>query len=172
MRIRQIKPAFWSDAKLAALPHDARLFYVGLWMLADDAGWLRWDVAEIGKELYGFESRPSREKRIERMADSIKAMPGAEKLVILDCGHAQVPRLAVHQHLAGTTRRVTSVADEHRKCPPPQIPANPRDSAEIPAPYVVGDSEGVGWDGGGSLGSTRTPFLEERLRVVGGGSRP
>ncbi len=124
MRIRQVKPAFWADAKIASLPHDARLFYIGLWMLADDDGWLRWDVAEIGKELYGFEARTAREKRIERMAAAIaQALPG--KLTIHECGHVELPKLAVHQHLAGTTRRVTTVHSEHsRDCP--RLPATPR----------------------------------------------
>ena len=149
MRIRQVKPAFWADAKIAALPHDARLFYIGLWMLADDDGWLRWDVAEIGKELYGFEGRAARERRIARMALAIADMPGAIKLMLHPCGHAELPRLAVHQHLAGTTRRVTTVHTEHsRDCP--QIPASPR-----PVKVMVGEgnglvSEGAGNESGGS----------------------
>jgi hypothetical protein len=124
MRIRQVKPAFWADAKIASLPHDARLFYIGLWMLADDDGWLRWDVPEIGKELYGFEGRAAREKRIERMTRAIvQALPG--KLTVHECGHVELPKLAVHQHLAGTTRRVTTVHSEHsRDCP--RLPATPR----------------------------------------------
>ena len=52
MRIRQVKPAFWTDARIAALPAPARLFYIGLWMVADDAGWLRWDPSQIANELY------------------------------------------------------------------------------------------------------------------------
>lgn len=172
MRIRQVKPAFWTDAKLAALPHDARLFYIGLWMLADDEGWLRWDIAQIGAELYGFEPRGSREKRIDKMAAAIQSMPGEHKLEMYPCGHARVPRLAVHQHLAGTTRRVTAIADEHKKCPPPRLPATPRDSAEIPAPYrlvKVGDSDSDGLVG---LGSTPSPMLGERPRIVATGTRP
>jgi hypothetical protein len=41
VRIRQVKPAFWADSRLAELPERTRLFYIGLWMIADDAGWLR-----------------------------------------------------------------------------------------------------------------------------------
>lgn len=158
MRIRQVKPAFWADAKIASLPHDARLFYIGLWMLADDDGWLRWDVAEIGKELYGFEGRASREKRIERMTAAIsEALPG--KLTRHDCGHVELPKLAVHQHLAGTTRRVTAVHTEHLRC----VPATPRDSPQIPAtprPVKVEVSEGVG-NGSSSEGAGLAPAREK-----------
>ena len=39
MRIRQIKPSWWLDKDLQTrLSADAREFYIGLWMLADDAG--------------------------------------------------------------------------------------------------------------------------------------
>ena len=57
MRIRQVKPSFFKDPLMAELTPPVRLFYVGLWMLADDAGWFRWDVAEVGNELYGYEPR-------------------------------------------------------------------------------------------------------------------
>lgn len=54
-RIRQIKPSFFKDPDMAALTPPVRLFYVGLWCLADDAGYYRWDVAEVGIELFGFD---------------------------------------------------------------------------------------------------------------------
>ena len=40
-RIRSIKPEFWQDEKLAGIPRDARLLFVGLWNIADDEGRLR-----------------------------------------------------------------------------------------------------------------------------------
>lgn len=150
MRIRQVKPSFWGDAKIASLPHDARLFYIGLWMLADDDGWLRWDVAEIGQQLYGFEDRAAREQQIAVMADALsQALPG--KVTFYDCGHAELPRLAVHQHLAGSTRRVTTVHTEHsRDCP--QIPATPR-------PVLVSEGEVMVSEGNGQ-GSARESATE------------
>lgn len=38
MRIRSIKPEFWTDATIVQLSHTARLLFVGLWNYADDAG--------------------------------------------------------------------------------------------------------------------------------------
>jgi hypothetical protein len=153
MRIRQVKPAFWADAKIASLPHDARLFYIGLWMLADDDGWLRWDVAEMGKELYGFEARAARERRIAKMAAAIaEALPG--KLTIYGCGHAELPKLAVHQHLAGTTRRVTTVHTEHsRDCP--RLPATPR-----PVKVMVSEGNGEVSEGAGNRAQRATATTE------------
>lgn len=170
MRIRQVKPAFWADAKIASLPHDARLFYIGLWMLADDDGWLRWDVAEIGKELYGFEGRAARERRIERMTAAIEAaLPS--KLAIHECGHAELPKLAVHQHLAGTTRRVTAIHSEHsRDCP--QIPATPRDSpprvgvGKGKVMVSEGDSDRAGLRAGARERSNGAKSPDEELREL------
>lgn len=137
MRIRQIKPDFWKDAKMADLSEGARLFYVGTWQLCDDAGWMRWDVAGIAAELYPFESRKARENRVERHAAALVSLG---RLHLHDCGHAQVPKMPTHQHLAGTTRRVLSVAQEHSKC---LEPATPRDSPRLPAPVSIGSVRDV-----------------------------
>lgn len=37
-RIRTIKPDFFEDQKIGLLPIEARLLYIGLWVLADDVG--------------------------------------------------------------------------------------------------------------------------------------
>lgn len=139
MRIRQIKPDFWKDARMADLSEGTRLFYVGTWQLCDDAGWMRWDVPNIAAELYPFEGRAARERRVNRHADALARLG---RLHIHDCGHAQVPKMPAHQHLAGTTRRVLTVAQEHVKC---GAPATNRDSPRLPAPVGIG-SVGEGSD--------------------------
>jgi hypothetical protein len=126
MRIRQVKPAFWSDAKVAELSERTRLFYIGLWMIADDAGWLRWDASEVARDLYGYESRPRRERRATAMFDELVA---AERVVVHPCGHAVVPTMPGHQRLAGSTKQVTSVLNEHLRevsRGSPQVPAGSR----------------------------------------------
>ena len=132
MRIRQVKPEFWKDAKIAELPEGARLFFIGTWQLADDTGWLRWDVPNIAAELYPFEGRASREKRVRRHAEALASLG---RLHLHDCGHAQVPKMPSHQHLAGTTRQVRTVHAEHLSC---GIPATPRDDTRLPAPVSIG----------------------------------
>ena len=132
MRIRQIKPEYWKDARMADLSEGARLFYIGTWQLCDDAGWMRWDVPNIAAELYPFEGRAAREKRVARHSEALVRLG---RLHLHDCGHAQVPKMPSHQHLAGTTRRVLTVAQEHSKC---GIPATDRDSPRLPAPVSIG----------------------------------
>ena len=125
MRIRQIKPGWWLDKELRrGLSADAREFFIGLWMLADDAGWLQWDVTRIAAELYPFgvdcegglfASDPieARESAVSTWTAQLVALPGRAHLVILDCGHAQVPNLAQHQRVGG--RPVFTVRDAHAR---------------------------------------------------------
>lgn len=154
MRIRQVKPEFWKDEPISRLSDGARLFYIGLWQIGDDSGWLRWNVSEIGAELYPYRARPKRERDIERFAHELIHLDGMPRLVIHDCGHAVTPKTAKHQHLAGTTRRVETIRKEHElKC----IPATNRDTPPIPAtPRTVSNgSDGDGQGGAGGLSEKR-----------------
>lgn len=159
MRIRQVKPSFWADAKLAALSERARLFYIGLWMLADDAGWLRWDPAEAARDLYGYESRKHREQRVVAMFGEIM---GAGRVELHDCGHAFIPTLRDHQRFASADKQVRTIEREHAACPRPPAGVGgeasdsqkrlPRDNPRAPAEARDGterigkvrEGEGVG----------------------------
>lgn len=130
MRIRQVKPAFWSDRAMASLPEPTRLFYIGLWGIADDGGFLDDSTAEIAGELYRYEPVKRREIRVEDMLSQLIA---AERVVRHECGHLEVPRLAEHQHLAGAMKQVRTTMNEHlRKCLSPQIPAETREGPRVP----------------------------------------
>jgi len=114
MRIRQIKPDYWRDQLLAELPDTVRLFYIGMWQVADDGGWLRWNVSEIALDLYGYQPRSRRERWVVERAASLVDVG---RLVIHDCGHAYVPKLTKHQKFGG--RPVFTVRDVHaRDCAP------------------------------------------------------
>lgn len=154
MRIRQVKPSFWTDDKLAAMPAAVRLFYVGLWMVADDAGWLRWSVPEIANELYGYESRRKRERDVVAFA---RVLEEAGRVKRFDCGHAIVPTLTDHQRFSGATKQVHTVEKEHRKCGESE---GPRTSPQVPAtPRPVSHGGGLG-DGTGRV----VPVSQTRKR--------
>lgn len=150
MRIRQIKPSFWSDSHISDLAEPTRLFYIGLWMIADDAGWLPWNAREVGHDLYGYEGTKKRETKVERMLEELVK---AGRVNRYPCGHVEVPTLGRHQHLAGTTKQVRTAFNEHTHClvarpredPPTSagsggtaIPANPREDPRTPAPVSKG----------------------------------
>lgn len=98
MRIRQIRPEFWTDSVMASLPPAVRLFYIGLWNVADDAGWLTWSPSQIGAVLFPFETRKRRERDIDRWGSELQ---DAGRLRYHDCGCAEIPTLARHQRVTG-----------------------------------------------------------------------
>jgi len=189
MRIRQVKPAFWSDAVVAALPAPVRLFYIGLWMVADDAGWLRWDPSQIANELYGYESRRRRERDVETF---LALLVKVNRVVVHDCGHAEIPKLTTHQHLSIVSKQVRTIWREHADCrgssgTPAETrgdPPMPAETRESPAGNGKGNGNVKGngnGDGGGKVngkGSARSlapegataqtneEHLEPFLRVV------
>lgn len=91
-----IRPAYWTDADLhTRLTAEQREFYVGLWMLADDAGFVAWDLHRVGAELYPYRSPAWREKRLGAWLELL----GVEHARLLDCGaHVQIPNLPKYQN--------------------------------------------------------------------------
>lgn len=57
MRIRAIKPEFWTDARVGEWDAQQALFFVGLWQVADDSGRLRLDPRLIRAELDPFDAK-------------------------------------------------------------------------------------------------------------------
>jgi len=155
MRIRQIKPSFWSDSALADWDDETRLFYIGMWQMADDGGWFRWMPIEVAAMLYPYMDRRKREAKVERCR---KALVAAGRLRFSDdCTHVNVPTLIGHQRFSGDTKRVLTFTREHmEKCvgvvapqippPPPPLTASPKASKpdqRIDAPSsiasIIGD---------------------------------
>jgi hypothetical protein len=153
LRIRTVNPAFWIDEKVATLPYSARLLFIGLWCVADDAGYMKWRPREIAAELFRYESPRKREARFGRDAGRLVQL---ELIQVLDCGHARVPNLRRYQHFAGATRQVRTTEREHRQDCEGQavapyrdqasdpIPADPRGSPRIPADPRLGIGIGIG----------------------------
>lgn len=160
MRIRQVKPAFWSDDKLAGLSEATRLFYIGLWMIADDAGWFRWNPVETAGDLYRYETRTRRERRV---CDMFERLSDAGRVVLHPCGHAFIPTMTNHQRLSGVAKQVQTSWKEHQACVIPQVPADPRDSPQEPAD----PRHGTGRNG---IGTEREQGTERNGKGTGKGS--
>jgi hypothetical protein len=98
VRIRQIRPEFFSDPIVGRLSPDTRLTYIGLWCIADDAGYLPWDVSHLAAIVYPYESVLVRERR---MTKSAEALVDAGRVTVYPCGCALIPRLEDHQKIGG-----------------------------------------------------------------------
>jgi hypothetical protein len=174
VRIRQIKPGWWLDKELRrGLSADAREFYIGLWCVSDDSGWLAWDVEVIGAELYPYGTGggglfdgdliEQREACVRTWARQLQELdPKRPHLVIEKCGkHARLTRLTEHQRFGG--RPVYTVREAHaRDCA--------RTRANAPGGKVIG-TVGNGSDGSQATNET-TGGLVDRLgsfdQILGG----
>lgn len=111
MRIRQVKPSFWVDKTMAGLPEGTRLAYIGLWMLADDEGFIDWDVEQAAAELYPFEAVKRRERLLgERV---VQLIDRGRVRSFTDCRCLHIPTLKGHQRVSGV--RSTRYAEAHAK---------------------------------------------------------
>jgi hypothetical protein len=109
MRIRAVRPDFWQDDTLGHLSDAVRLFYIGLWCVADDAGWLEWKPAQIGAALYPYRSSSRRERDIDQWGDILVQ---AGRVVRYPCGCARIPTLTKHQRAGGNPSY--QFRDKHR----------------------------------------------------------
>ena len=96
MRVRMIRPAYWTDADLhTRLTADVREFYIGCWMEADDHGYISWDVDRLGADLYPY--RPLAWRRLH-LARWIALLSESGHVKVLACGrHVVVPNLPKYQ---------------------------------------------------------------------------
>lgn len=79
MRGRYLMREYWSDSDLfLKLTADQREVYQGLWMLADDAGWLPRDVPAIAAAMFRYEDREPRENRIRGALDRLRVIGKVE----------------------------------------------------------------------------------------------
>lgn len=109
MRIRQIRPEFFTDPVTGRLSPVTQVVYIGLWCVADDAGWLTWDVEQLGALLYPYKSGHVRTQIIEKAAQELAEIG---KLRIETCGCALIPTLVDHQKLGGNRSYIAR--DKHR----------------------------------------------------------
>lgn len=93
---------------MAELAPDVRLFYIGLWCVADDAGWIEWNTATIGADLFPYSPRQEREAAITSWA---QALEGSRRIVRHGCGCVSIPTLPTHQRIGGN--KSTTAYDRH-----------------------------------------------------------
>lgn len=162
MRIRQIKPDYWRDRLLATLSAEEREFYIGLWMQSDDSGWMRWEVGELGADLYPYRGVAKRERQISQWGALLEAIG---RLVIHDCGHAEIPNLVRHQRLSGAAKQVHTYKREHEVRCSPQVPADSRAAPLLPARKGK-EREGTEGVVGGTTEGDRDAAIETLKSIV------
>ena len=150
-----IRPAYWTDADLhTRLTAEQREFYIGLWMEADDAGFIAWDVDRIGADLYPYKTLGWRRDRLPKWLGVLGVHAR-----LLSCGqHVLIPSLPRHQAPPKPSYQNQRAHDRCvRQVAPPGITGDQR------APAQEGGSigkEGKGLEGGRRGANGLTPVEE------------
>lgn len=75
MRGRYVMREYWSDSDLfLRMTSGEREIYIGLWMLADDEGWMPRDIPAIAAALYRYEDRTAREANVRSTLDHLRVL--------------------------------------------------------------------------------------------------
>lgn len=113
-RTRLIRPAFFADECMARLSFATQLVYIGLWTVADDAGYFERRPAEIAAELFRYKP-PSRRLRLVEQA--LEALTAEGRITWLECDeHGVIPTLPEHGVIAGGNHAYTSKARHESVC--------------------------------------------------------
>jgi len=83
-RIRTIKPEFWEDETIGALPLGARLLFIAAWNVADDEGLLRWTPEYMKAKAFVYDDHT-----LSQVADWMEALEKAELVHAYRAGRAQ-----------------------------------------------------------------------------------
>jgi hypothetical protein len=119
MRARSLKPGYFKNERLAALPPFARLLFAGLWGLADREGRLRDNSRLIGAEIFPYEKH-NVEKLLRVLAEVEEPNGG---------GPAFILRYEVNSSRYIQIVNFISHQNPHVKEPPSVIPAQGKSGA-------------------------------------------
>lgn len=105
MRGRYIMREYWTDSDLfLRLDARERELYIGLWMLADDHGWIPRDVPAIAAAIYHYEDRVFREGFVRKGLDRLR-----------DLGKVESFRCCIHLPAVERYPRAGRKSDEHAR---------------------------------------------------------
>lgn len=102
-RIRQLKPEFWTDDKIASLSRDARLLFLGLWTEADDDGRLVDSTKLLAGSLFPFDDDVT-PKKLGGWLDEIIAIGLAVRYTRGAASYLYVANFKKHQKIAHPRR--------------------------------------------------------------------
>ncbi len=137
MRGRYLMREYWSDSDLfLRLDARERELYVGLWMLADDEGWLPRDVPAIAAAMYRYEDRRPREEFVRKALDKLRDLGKAESFRCClrlpavarypRAGKKSAEHATEHREHSKTSKRIQTHSDaspvESRPNPTPSLP--------------------------------------------------
>lgn len=149
MRIRSIKPEFWSDSKLTRVSRDARLLFIALWNQADEWARVNGDLRWVKGHCLPFDDDVTFED-IDGLLAELAGMGRVVRYVVDGDPFLFLPTLGKHQRLEPhkTPSRLPDPVDseifpEQSEKIPENITVRSRPSDSPLFPQVQEDSEKI-----------------------------
>lgn len=121
MRIRTIKPEFWTSESIGRLSRDARLLFIALWSFADDSGKGRGAFATLSGALFPFD-RDAME-RMPSWFDELEREGMAKRYVASDGNtYYMIPKWLKHQKIEKPSQSRIPDFTEGSPNPPRNLP--------------------------------------------------
>lgn len=98
MRIRTIKPSFFSDVKLGQVSINARLLFAGLWCVSDDYGFLLGHESYLKGQIFPYDDNIT----AESIAKMIKELQGIDAIQVFEFNRENfiyIKNLDIHQRI-------------------------------------------------------------------------
>jgi hypothetical protein len=129
VRIRSIKPEFWRDPdSTGRWPADLKLFYIGLWCVADDDGRFPWEPDLIAADLYPYDRDADVGGLLTRLVEAGRAI----SYEVAGRRYGFLPKFGKHQRINRPT--------PSRLPPPPVGLMEP--SLNLPGGLTAGEGSG------------------------------
>lgn len=164
MRIRSIKPEFWKSERVASLPRDSRLLFIGLWNLADDAGRFRAHPSLIQGELFPYEPQSD-------VAGWLQPLVAAGLVLLYEVDGRRfglVVGFNEHQKIDKRTESRLPPPPQRRAQKPAERPALPAESPEV-APVAAEKSAGSAESSAGSAERSGADWIRDQGSGRGSG---
>jgi hypothetical protein len=100
-RIRTLKPEMWADEKIGALSRDARLLFVGLITMADDAGRFRALPSAILGHTFPYDEDAA--KKLDRWMGEIESQGLVHRYTVGTFAYGVLPGWLKHQKINRAT---------------------------------------------------------------------
>ena len=82
MRIRSIKPEFWTDKRVSTWDYFTRLFFIGLWSAADDHGRGSAEPARLASELFPYDLSRDPRETLDRVAETLDKLSQESRIAL------------------------------------------------------------------------------------------
>lgn len=102
MRIRTIKPEFWTDKRVASWDHFTRLLFIGLWSAADDKGRGSAEPERLAAALFPYDVSRDPSETLARLSRGLSTLSGESRITLYRVGDEtffEVAKWSDHQRI-------------------------------------------------------------------------